>query len=219
MSAPRIGLIHALAHSVAPINQAFAELWPQARLMNVLDDSLSADLAANGRGLDAVMDERFMTLASYAVEQGCEGLLFTCSAFGTCIEKVAAHFKNIPVLKPNEAMIAEAAQLPAGSVIGLIASFAPTLESMPAEFPAGTVLKMQLAENALAALNRGDVAQHDADVVKAALNLIEQGCTAIALSQFSMARAAEAVRAATGVPVLTTPESAVRRMRELISLI
>ena len=42
----RITLIHALAHSIAPINEALAHDWPEAERMNLLDDSLSADLAA-----------------------------------------------------------------------------------------------------------------------------------------------------------------------------
>jgi hypothetical protein len=44
----RITLIHALKHSIAPIEAAFARLWPAARLMNLLDDGLSADLARDG---------------------------------------------------------------------------------------------------------------------------------------------------------------------------
>ncbi len=59
---PRIALIHALPHSVDPINQALVRDWPQAIRMNLLDDSLSTDLATNGRGLDAVMHERFQRL-------------------------------------------------------------------------------------------------------------------------------------------------------------
>src|SRR5256885_5037519 len=66
----RIALIHALSHSVAPINEAFARDWPEAVRMNLLDDSLSADLARNGRGLDAAMHERFQRLAQYAVDTG-----------------------------------------------------------------------------------------------------------------------------------------------------
>ena len=41
----RIALIHALMHSVAPINEAFKRMWPEATVMNIVDDSLSADLA------------------------------------------------------------------------------------------------------------------------------------------------------------------------------
>jgi len=104
----RIALIHALNHSVAPINEAFARDWPEATRMNLLDDSLSADLAQRGTGLDAAMHARFMALADYAVGTGAEGILFTCSAFGTCIDAVAARYPQMPVLKPNEAMVAEA---------------------------------------------------------------------------------------------------------------
>ncbi|MCW5655609.1 aspartate/glutamate racemase family protein [Hydrogenophaga sp.] len=208
----RIALIHALAHSVAPINEEMARAWPEAQRMNLLDDSLSADLARSGRGLDAVMDQRFETLAAYAEGTGAQGILFTCSAFGTCIEAVAARRPHMPVLKPNEAMVAEA--VARGGRIGLIASFAPTLASMPPEFPAGTDLRLALAEGALEALSQGDVDGHDSRVVEAARALAGQGCDLIALAQFSMARAQPAVYRALGVPVLTTPGSAVRVLRQ-----
>ncbi|HZF82350.1 MAG TPA: arylsulfatase, partial [Burkholderiaceae bacterium] len=135
----RIALIHALAHSVAPINEAFERDWPEAQRMNLLDDSLSADLAASGRGLDAAMHERFMRLGQYAVDTDADGILFTCSAFGPCIEAVARVHAPMPVLKPNEAMIDEAAQ--GEGPLGLIATFAATLQSMPPEFPPGITLQ------------------------------------------------------------------------------
>lgn len=207
----RIALIHALAHSVDPINTAFVRDWPQAQRMNLLDDSLSADLARNGQGLDAAMHARFQRLAQYAVDAGAQGILFTCSAFGPCIEAVARRHASMPVLKPNEAMLAEAA---AGrGTLGLISTFAPTLVSMPPEFPDGIVLETALAEGALDALNRGDGATHDALIAEQALALKARGCERIALAQFSMARARTACEAATGLTVLTTVDSAVRALR------
>ncbi|MBA3059417.1 MAG: aspartate/glutamate racemase family protein [Gammaproteobacteria bacterium] len=211
----RVALIHALAHSVAPINIEMARAWPDCERMNLLDDSLSADLARNGRGLDAAMDQRFETLAAYAENSGAQAILFTCSAFGPCIEAVAAKRPHMPVLKPNEAMVAEAVS--AGGRIGLIASFAPTLASMPAEFPAGVDLVTCLAEGALEALNQGDLEGHDALVVQAALHLQQQGCNVIALTQFSMARAQAAVQRVLDLPVLSTPASAVRLLRQRLS--
>ena len=217
----RIALIHALAHSVAPINDAFARDWPQALRMNLLDDSLSADLARDGRGLDAAMHERFQRLAQYAVDTGAEGILFTCSAFGPCIEAVARQHAPLPVLKPNEAMVEEAVQAlreaGPGARLGLIASFAPTLASMPPEFPAGVALVPALAEEALEALNAGDGARHDALIAKQAEALRAQGCSHIALAQFSMARARAACESASGLPVLTTVDSAVRALRRRTS--
>jgi aspartate/glutamate racemase len=213
--APRLALIHALAHSVEPINAELQRAWPEAVCMNLLDDSLSADLARSASGLDAAMHARFEMLAAYAQGTGAQAILFTCSAFGPCIEAVAARRPHLPVFKPNQAMVAEAVEMAgARGRIGLIASFAPTLASMPFEFPVGSDLHTALADGALAALNRGDVADHDALVVQAAVQLKERGCTVIALAQFSMARARAAVELAVGLPVLTTPASAVRALRQ-----
>jgi len=103
----RLALIHALRHSPPPIEAAFARAWPEARLMNLLDDSLSADLAREG-SLTPAMTARFLDLSGYAAGTGADGILFTCSAFGPCIEAVAARHAPMPVLKPNEAMVEEA---------------------------------------------------------------------------------------------------------------
>jgi aspartate/glutamate racemase len=219
----RIALIHALAHSIAPINTALEQDWPGVVRMNLLDDSLSADLARNvkagGVGLNAAMHARFQNLAQYAVDTGANGILFTCSAFGPCIEAVARQHSGIPVSKPNEAMVAEAAALIAqhGGKLGLLSTFGPTLQSMPPEFPAAMSLELGLAEGALDALNRGDVVTHDALVAATAKQLAARGCTAIALAQFSLARSRAACEAATGLPVLTTVDSAVRDMRARMS--
>jgi len=213
----RIALIHALSHSVAPIEEAFARLWPEVRRTNLLDDSLSADLAREG-ALTPAMTARFLTLARYAAGCGADGILFTCSAFGPCIEACAAALAPMPVLKPNEAMIEEAlAAAGPGGRVGLMASFAPTLASMPAEFAAaapGMTLVPCLAEGSLAALDRGDAGEHDRLAGAAAAAL--RDCDVVALSQFSLARAAGAVAQASGRAVLTTPDSAVRKLRRLL---
>jgi hypothetical protein len=212
---PRIALIHALSHSVDPINQAMARDWPEATRMNLLDDSLSADLAASGRGLDATMSKRFRDLADYAVGTGAEAILFTCSAFGPCIEAVARHHAAIPVLKPNEAMVVDAAGAP--GPVGLISTFGPTLKSMPPEFPASVELQCALAEGALDALNRGDLQMHDQLIVDQARRLQAAGCKTIALAQFSMARARGLCEDATGLRVLTTVDSAVAELKRRLA--
>ncbi|MCB1980821.1 MAG: arylsulfatase, partial [Rhodoferax sp.] len=73
-----------------------------------------------------------------------------------------------------------------------------------------------LAEGALAALDAGDTAGHDHLAAEAARGLAARGCRVIALAQFSLARARDVVAAATGLPVLTTVDSAVRRLRERV---
>ena len=209
----RIALIHALKHSIQPIETSFAKLWPDASLMNLVDDSLSADLARDGR-LNEAMTERFLSLGRYAASTGADAILFTCSAFGPCIEAVARAHAPMPVLKPNAAMIEQA--VARGGRIGLLSTFAPTLVSMPPEFPSSVEIVPKLVEGALAALDRGDRAEHDRLVVEASRDL--RDCDLIALAQYSMAPAAELVAAATGRPVLTTPDSAVMKLKALLGV-
>ena len=210
----RITLVHALKHSIAPIETSFAGLWPDARLMNLLDDSLSADLARDGR-LTAGMTDRFLSLGRYAASTGADAILFTCSAFGPCIEAVAREHAPMPVLKPNEAMIEKAAAR--AHRIGLLSTFAPTLASMPREFPRSVEIVPKLADGAMAALDRGDRAEHDRLVAEASHHL--RDCDLIALAQYSMAPAAELVAKASGRPVLTTPDSAVLKLKELLGVV
>jgi hypothetical protein len=215
----RIALVHALKHSIVPIEAAFASLWPEARLMNLLDDSLSADVARDGKITDA-MTERFLRLGRYAAGTGADAILFTCSAFGSCIEAVAREQAPMPVLKPNEAMIEQAVGQIVGQVagkgrkIGLLSTFAPTLVSMPPEFPGSVEVVLKLAEGAMAALDRGDRAEHDRLVAEASKDL--RHCDLIALAQYSMAPTAVLVAEVTGLQVVTTPDSAVLKLKQAL---
>jgi Asp/Glu/hydantoin racemase len=212
---PRICLIHAVRVAIDPVAEAFARLWPEAELMNLLDDSLSIDRQRDGMLTPAMM-ARFLALGNYANAVGVDGILFTCSAFGPAIEAVKQALAPLPVLKPNEAMFEEA--LGAGARLGLLASFEPSIAPMMEEFAALAKQRQSRAQlvtacapEAMPALNRGDTATHDALLAREALKL--RDCEAIMLAQFSTARARTAVHAATGVTVMTSPDSAVRAMR------
>ena len=207
----RIALVHALKHSIVPIEPAFASHWPEASLMNLLDDSLSADVARDGRITDA-MTERFLRLGRYAAGAGADAILFTCSAFGSCIEAVAREQAPMPVLKPNEAMIEQA--VGKGRRIGLLSTFPPTLVSMPPEFPRSVEIVPKLAAGAMAALDRGDRAEHDRLVGEASKDL--RDCDLIALAQYSMAPTAALVAELSGRPVVTTPDSAVLKLKQVL---
>ena len=210
----RIALVHALRDSIAPIEAAFAAEWPEARPMHLLDDALPGDLMVAG-GIDVGIRRRFVALAQYAYDAGATAVLFTCSAFGSAIDAAAAAVP-IPVRKPNAAMVAQA--LAARRPITLLATFEPTLASMPAEFDAAAggraPLTTVFVPGALAALQAGEVARHDDLLLAAALRHAPQAGL-VALAQFSMARGAESLAAA-GFEVLTTPTSAVVELRSLL---
>jgi Asp/Glu/hydantoin racemase len=213
----RIALIHAVRVAMDPIATAFRLGWPEAETVNLLDDGLSRDLERRGT-LEGPMTERIGALAAYASGLGADGILYTCSAFGTAIERARAG-SRIPVLKPNEAML-EAA-LAAGRRIGLVATFAPTIPSMTGELEAlaracgvAVAITPLLVPGAMHALDAGDGATHDRLIADAVAPLA--GHDAVLLAQFSMARAAPAVAAAIGGTVLTSPETAVAKLRGLV---
>ena len=203
----RIALIHAVRVAMPPVEDAFQRHWPAAERMNLLDDSLSIDRARDAQ-LSAALARRIGALADYAIDCGATGILYTCSAFGDAIQAVKDRL-DAPVLKPNEAMFEEA--LRHGKRLGLLATFAASIPSMQAELP-GIALESVCVPEAMAALQAGDGARHDALLAAAAPRL--QNCDAIMLAQFSTARAREAVRAAVSCPVLTSPDSAVLAMRK-----
>ena len=205
-----IALIHIQMVSAPAMAAAFAEGWPEAEVVSVLDEAL---FTAPSRGADYVRD-RFMAIALYVAGTPVDGILFTCSAFGEAIEAAQRTLAPLPVLKPNEAMIEAAAAT--GARVGLLASFAPTLAAMPREFPPGVIAGQAMASGAFDALNAGDTAAHDRLVAQAAVSQLVD-CEVIALAQSSMARAAQAVAQATGKPVLTSPGSSVAKLRQLLT--
>ena len=213
----RIALIHAVRVAMDPVAAAFRHGWPEAETVNLLDDALSRDLERSGT-LDGPMTERIGALAAYAAGLGADGILYTCSAFGAAIDRARAA-SRIPVLKPNEAML-EAA-LDAGRSLALAATFAPTLPSMTAELGAlartrGVAVRITpvFVPGAMQALDAGNGAEHDRLIADAVRPLA--GHDAILLAQFSMARAAPAVAATGGGTVLTTPDTAVAKLRRLV---
>lgn len=215
----RIALIHATPVAVSPVADAFARLWPEAEIYNLLDDSLAADLASAGKLTDR-MYERFLSLGEYVARDGADGILFTCSAFGACIENVSAKLAPLPVLKPNEGMFSEA--LDAGTRVGMIATFAPSLPSMAAEFEemardrkVEATLKSVCVPDALDALKAEDAATHNQLVADASADL--EDCDVILLAQFSTAQAQEAASRTTSIPILTSPDSAVRHLIKELS--
>ena len=215
---PRIALIHALPVSIPPVAAAFERLWPEADTVNLTDDSLARDLTAAGT-LQPEMSERFLTLSRYGVKIGADAILFTCSAFGPCIDACQTDLAPLPVLKPNEALIECCAEFGgAHARVGLLATFKQTLDTMPTEFheaQPGFHLKPVLAGSALDALFSGDHDEHDRIAAEvASLNFGD--CDVIALAQFSLSSAAERVAEATGKPTLTTPDTAVEKLKKLL---
>lgn len=210
----RIALIHATRLSMAPIDDAAEQLWPEAEFVSILDEGLSVDRAAKTQSVTA-LNARIVNLARYAETLDPDGILYTCSAFGEGIEQ-AAGSSRLPVLKPNEAMFEEAISL--GDRAVMIYTFPASVDGMEREFReeaarrgSEATIRSVLAEGARPALVDGNAAAHNTIIAETVRGITD--ADVILLAHFSMARARQEAQAATKTPVLTSPDSAVRHMR------
>lgn len=74
MTAPRIVLLHATPVAMDPVHTAFHDLWPEAELVNLLDDGLTADRAKEP-DLSAGLTDRFVRLCRYGEDMGAAAIL------------------------------------------------------------------------------------------------------------------------------------------------
>jgi hypothetical protein len=81
---------------------------------------------------------------------------------------------------------------------------------------AGTRIKLdtRLVEGALAALQGNNADEHNRLIVELAA---KQQCDIIAFAQFSMAPALKAAAARTSTPILSTPDSAVAKLKTMLA--
>jgi len=217
---PRIGLVHALHASIAPIEATFARMWPEAETVSLYDESLYVDFNKAG-GMNRQIEERIEALLRFSSQSGAQAILFTGSLFGDSVEAARTRL-DIPVLTAYESMIEEAFAGPQGRTLGLLATAAGTLEMMQSDIAryAGThsfkyVLQANQVAGAIDALLWGDRAEHDELVLTAAAEL--SACDILMLAQFSMAPVADRIREQTGIRVLTSPGTAVEKLMRIFS--
>jgi Asp/Glu/hydantoin racemase len=214
----RITLIHAVAAAIPPILHAFKEGWLEAETCNLLDDDLMPAYRREG-GLTPAITRRICELALYAARAGADGILFTCSVF-TPAEELAKQLVSIPLLKPDEAMIAVA--LKSGKRIGVLATNPPAapaaeIQIRAAAAPGAEIEVVQaVAEGAFAAGNAGDAATHDRLVADTAERL-SLAVDVICMAQVSMGLARAAAQARSRVPILSSPATAVARLKALLN--
>jgi hypothetical protein len=87
-------------------------------------------------------------------------------------------------------------------------------EEFVREAGSDATLQTIVVEGAMDALRKGDAETHNTLVAARAPELA--GCDAIMLAHFSTSRAFERTSAVVSNPVLTSPDSAVDRMRETV---
>jgi Asp/Glu/hydantoin racemase len=213
----------ALVHTSPTLTPLFAGLCrehlPEARIFHMVDESLIQNTIRAGK-LERNTVRRVVQMVGSAVDAGADAVLVTCSSIGPAVT-LAQQLFDVPVLRIDEAM-AEAAVRQA-STIGVLATLRTTLDPTTALLrskaaDAGRAVKLVecLCADAFPAVLAGDTETHDRILRKALLEDLKD-VDVIVLAQASMARVVATLPpGALRVPVLSSPELAVLRARQLL---
>lgn len=212
-----------LVHTVPPLIEVFTrlagELLPGVSLLHVLDEPLLEHVRAAG-GIGPADVARLAAHVDEAAAVGAGAVLVTCSTVSPAVDSVRPT-APLPVLKIDEAMVAEAVRL--GTRIGVVATNRTTLEPTRSLLEAEAAragrpvtVAMRFVEGALPALLAGDGAAHDRLVTDAVTNLAPQ-VDVVVLAQASMARVLAALDPALPAPVLASPLLALQQVAALFA--
>lgn len=188
------------------LNPLFAEHLPSTRIVNIVDDSLLADVRAAGHMIPSVA-QRLVGYAMLAQAAGADAIFNACSSVGEVADMIR-QVVSVPVVKIDDCM-AEAA-IDAGERIAVVATVPTTLDptmrliDRKARERNSTVeLRPVLVEGAFDVLVSGDHARHDT-MVATAIRAAAREADAVVLAQASMARLVPQL-SDVSVPVLASP--------------
>ncbi len=194
-----------------------AKWMPEVEIFHMVDESLIRNTIEAG-SLQRSTVRRLISMVESAGNAGANAVLVTCSSIGAGVSAAQGLF-DFPVIRVDEAMAEKA--VASGRRIGVLATLRTTLEPTTAlvrQKAEGKDVEIVecLCEGAFEAVLAGDTVTHDAIVSKGLLKLVSD-VDVVVLAQASMARvhatmSPEMLR----VPVLSSPELAVMRARDML---
>jgi Asp/Glu/hydantoin racemase len=212
-------LVHTIKPLVSVFDQLCAELLPKIKVWHILDEPMLEKIRLRG-SLASQDADRLFSHVTEAIQVGTDAILVTCSTISPLVDQVQQKV-DIPVVKIDEAMIAEAVQ--SGTHLGVIATnqttLQPTQELLISEAQKTgkqITTELVLVDNALEYLLLGRGEQHDELVINAVLKL-SQRVDVVILAQASMARALTSIpEKMRVVPVLSSPHQALLMIGEIL---
>jgi Asp/Glu/hydantoin racemase len=213
-----IGLVHATMNSVQPILEAFKENAPEVKLLNFMDEGLIDELNQTNIVTERMI-EQLVFLIKRAESRGVDGILLTCSSFSPYVEGIKGQF-SVPVLSADIAMLEQAIELSDRiGVIATVGAAGPTTTKLLKEISEKknreVEIKTHVLTEAFTALQKGDISKHNQLIREKVIELSEIS-DVIILAQMSMCRAVKDWNDSPK-PVLTSPESSIRKILSKIS--
>jgi Asp/Glu/hydantoin racemase len=202
-----------------PLKAVFNEILPDCRLINIIDDSLIADVVASKKVTPAVT-RRLLRYYETAEEMGADAILNTCSSVGDVVA-LGRQVVDIPIIRIDEAMAIKAVKQYAR--IGVIATLPSTLEptlrllqDQAQRLGRDVTIVDGLADGAYDALVNGSPEHHDKRILETALRLKPQ-VDAFVLAQGSMARMERDLAETTDLPALSSPRLGIDAVKRVLS--
>ena len=213
----RVTMIHAVAESIPPVRLAFSEEFPEAEVINVLDEGLLIDFDDH---LTPHLRRRMSNLIGYCRDNQADAIGLACSVYAPVVDS-AKDLIDVPLVSSYGPVMADA--VAAGHRIGLIASVAATMRDSEhylrlAAEEAGKVVEphLCLAEDLITVMRAegqsGLERRLEEEVMKLAPDV-----DVVLLGQFSFAAALEHLQKVSPVPVLSAPHSSARAQKRLLS--
>ncbi|MCX4679152.1 aspartate/glutamate racemase family protein [Streptomyces sp. NBC_01433] len=217
---PRIALISGTPTAIAPAVAGLAEEFPSAEPWNLLDDRLLADAPEDGPLPPALVD-RMGRLIGYALAGGADGVLLTCSLYGSVTEAVET---PVPLLAPDTAAFERALTLSSGNGrVLVLASFEAAMRDSVTRFSAAAAAAGSATEpvgvvapDAFDAAREGDLSALSDALRDACLPHIAEA-DAVLLAQYSLASAAAPLSTTLNVPVVSGPRAAAAALRSALT--
>lgn len=208
----RIGVIHATCSAVPPLNAAFNRLAPDATVLNFVDENIQFH-ANQIQGIDDKIYQDFVHIVIKAQEAGVDAIVVACTVL-TPIVDVVKPFTKVPILAVDRPMLEKAVNN--YTKIGVVATNAPSgpatkiqLEGIAKKISKTIEVDTEIDTKAMIALKTGNEAEHHRLNQAAAIELKKRGCETVILAQITQAAAEQEV-ALVGIPVLTSPNEAVK---------
>lgn len=213
-----IVVIHTGPVTVQPIKDQFKEQLADARVINIVDDSLLNDVRSAGH-LTPEVTSRIYSYMQNAQSMGADLILNACSSVGEATDQLRGMIRT-PIIKVDEAMAAEASRI--GPRVGVVATVSTTLEptvrliqKKAKEAHRDVTVVERIADGAFDALLAGDAARHD-EILKRTIVELMDHVDVVVLAQVSMARLVPLL-GPTKVPVLSSPQSGVAEVRRALA--
>lgn len=215
-----VALVHTTPLAMGPANAACQEIYPEAQIKNIVDDSLLADLQDNDGVISHELRKRLAILVKYGAATGADAILLTCSSYSPCAQDFHQDV-TVPFFRADDALLAEAVDN--GPKIGLIATVPSAIETATEGLK--TIAKEQgkqitiagsLCTEAFEALSKGDSEGHDNLLVTAILQLAPE-VDVIVMAQYSMARVMSVLPDDVPVRVLSSPHLGIAHLKQILT--